>query len=260
MAKVLRPEAEVNKVLEGMTIPAVLERSLAGTSPSPIPRSTMKKILPLALLLLSGTLSAQYHSKGRSHLSLGLGLGGHATQIDQRFTLSIFGTPVSFENSETSSAATTTIPLEYAYGLGDRFSLGLAIELGNYVPDSNATVEQSNNVAIVALQPRFYLVNGDRFAWMASLQLGAAALRIKDDTPGRTIDERYAGPAFGIGTGIGIGLGETVGLEFHVRYLATRMELRAREFNDRSTMDFYNATLSTGGIMGQVSLSFRFGG
>lgn len=216
----------------------------------------MKKFLPLAMLLVSATVSAQYHGKGRVHLAIGGALGGHATQIDQRFTILGF----DLQRSETSSAATTTLPIELGYGLGERFSLGLAFEPGSYVPDSNATVEQSNNVAIVALQPRFYLVNGDRFAWSASLQLGSAALRIKDETPGRTIDERYAGAAFGLGTGIGIGLGETVGLEFHLRYLATRMELRAREFNDQSTMDVYNATLTTGGVVAQLSLAFRFGG
>jgi hypothetical protein len=212
-------------------------------------------LLP-ALLLLSASLSAQYNSKGKFHLAVGGALGGHATVLDQRFNL--FGVEIARE--QTSSAATTTLPLEIGFGIGERFSLGLMIEPGRYVPDSANAENQTNAIAIIALQPRFYLMNKERFAWMASLQLGSAALRIKDETPNQVVDERYAGAAFGLGTGVGIGFGDKVGLEFHLRYLATRMELRAREFNDRSTMEVYKATLNTGGVIAQLSLAFRFGG
>lgn len=213
-------------------------------------------LLLSALLLLSTGLSAQYNSKGKFHLAIGGALGGHATQLDQTFK--ILGLNVT--NTETGSAATTTVPIELGWGLGNRFSLGLAIEPGSYVSDSANAGNQANTVLIVALQPRFYLLNKDRFAWMASLQLGGAALRIKDDTPNRTVDERYSGTAFGLGTGVGIGLGDKVGLELHLRYLVTRMELRAREQNGSSTMGLYNAALTTRGVVGQLSLAFRFGG
>jgi hypothetical protein len=218
-------------------------------------RSRSILLLP-ALLLLCSTISAQYNSKGKFHLGIGGALGGHGTQLDQTFK--IFGLNVT--NTETSAAATATVPIEFGWGLGNRFSLGFAIEPGSYVPDSANAEYQTNNIAIVALQPRFFILNKDRFAWMASLQLGGAALRIKDDTPNQTVDERYAGVAFGLGTGVGVGFSDKFGLEFHLRYLATNMELRAREFNDRSTMEVYNATLSTGGVLAQLSLAFRFGG
>ncbi len=113
---------------------------------------------------------------------------------------------------------------------------------------------------MVAIQPRFFIINKDRFAWSGTLQIGGAALRIKDDTQNAEVDERYSGPAFGLGTGLHLGISERVGIDFQLRYLATRMELRAREFNGLSTMDFYNATLSTSGVIGQLALSFRFGG
>lgn len=212
-------------------------------------------LLP-AFLLFSIGLSAQYNSKGKFHLALGGALGGHATLLDQRFTA--FGLEIAQE--ETGGAVTTTFPIELGFGLGERFSLGLLIEPGRYLPDSANADTQSNALAIVALQPRFHIINKDRFSWMASLQLGSAALRIQDDTPNAVVDERYAGAAIGLGTGVGIGFSDKVGLEFHLRYLATRMELRAREFNDRSTMEVYKATLSTGGVIAQLSLAFRFGG
>jgi hypothetical protein len=143
--------------------------------------------------------------------------------------------------------------------LGGRFLLGLLVEPGRYVPDT-ADKNQDNNIAIVALQPRFYPVNGGRAAWMLGLQLGGAALRIQDNTPGAVLDLRYSGFAIGAGTGVGVALGNTVGLELHLRYLATSMELRAGELNGNSVMDFYGSTLSTGGFIGQLSLNLRLGG
>lgn len=216
----------------------------------------VRSLLGLALVLLSSMAYAQFNTPGRVHLSIGGALGGHGTTLEQRFTL----LGLELAQQRTGGAATLTVPIELGVGIGGRFSLGLGIEPGRYVPDSSSTVEQSNAISVVTLQPRFYLVNADRFAWTATLQVGAAGLRIKDETPGRTVDERYAGPAFGFGSGVAVGLGNNVALEFHLRYLATRMELQGREFNGASTMQVYKATLSSGGVLGQLSLSFRFGG
>lgn len=213
-------------------------------------------LLVFALWFGSSLAHGQFNAPGRFHISIGGAVGGHGTTLDQRFT--ILG--VELARQQTGGAATLTVPIELGVGIGGRFSLGLGIEPGRYVPDSSASVEQTNAISVVTLQPRFYLVNNDRFAWTASLQLGAAGLRIKDETPGRTVDERYAGPAFGLGSGVAVGLGDHVAIEFHLRYLATRMELQGREFNGLSTMEVYKATLSSGGVLGQLSLAFRFGG
>jgi len=225
-------------------------RTLAQTHPA------MRKLTILALFaVISAPVFSQFNTKGRFHFSLGASVGGHATSIDQEFK--IFGLTIA--NNETGSAATLSLPIELGVGLGKAVSLGLAIEPGSYVPDTNNT-DQKNAFAVVALQPRFYILNKDRLAWSGTLQVGGAALRVKDDTKNATVDERYSGPAFGFGTALHLGLSDRVGLDFHLRYLATRMELRAREYNGNSTMDFYNATLTTGGVIGQLSLSFRFGG
>lgn len=216
----------------------------------------MRRLLLLAAVLLCGAASfAQFNTAGRVHLGIGVDLGGHATEIDERFT--VLGVTVA--RTKTSSAATTTLPIEVGVGLGKVASLGLLIEPGRYVPDSNAT-NQTNNVAVVALQPRFYLLNRDRLAISGSVQIGAAALRVLDDTPNQEWDGRYSGPALGLGAGGHFGLGGHVALELHLRYLATRMELRQGELNGNSVTDFYKATLTTGGVLAQLGLSFRFGG
>ncbi|MBK7944975.1 MAG: outer membrane beta-barrel protein [Flavobacteriales bacterium] len=172
----------------------------------------MKRLLFASLFLFAGSANAQYNQKGMVHLGLGLSLGAHATELESRFTL--FGITVT--DTETDGAATTSIPIQVGYSIGNRFSL--------------------------------------------EVQLGAAGLRIQDDTPGAEVDARYSGGAFGLGTGLAFGLGKKVGIGLDLRYLATNMELRAMEVNDASVTDFYAATLRTSGVVAQISLAFRFGG
>ncbi|MBK9177873.1 MAG: hypothetical protein IPM46_16385 [Flavobacteriales bacterium] len=206
------------------------------------------------MMLLTGLLAAQYNQKGMVHLAIGGAIGAHATELEQRFT--ILGVTVT--DTETDGAATTSVPIQIGYAIGNRFSLGLLIEPGRYVPDS-ANSDQTNSFINVAIEPRFYIVNANRIAWHASLQLGGVGLRIQDDTPNRVVDARYSGGAFGLGTGVAFGLGESIGLGFDLRYLATNMKLRAMEINDSSVTDIYDATLRTGGMIAQISLAFRFG-
>lgn len=236
-----------------------------GASPAPslairhgtIKATPMNKhtlLISLGLFLATGSAThAQYNQKGMIHLAIGGSLGAHATELESRFT--IFGVTVT--DTDTDGAATTSVPLQVGYSLGNRFSLGLLLEPGRYVPDS-ANSDQTNGFIHMALEPRFYLVNANRIAWHASLQLGTAGLRMQDDTPGEKVDARYFGGAFGLGTGVAFGFGNKVGIGFDLRYLATSMELRAMEVNDVSVTDYYAATLRTGGIVAQLSLAFRF--
>ncbi len=218
----------------------------------------MHRILLPLLLLASAAAHAQYNAKGTFHAGIGGAIGAHGIAYDQTFKVSLFGATISQSRSTTDAAATTTLPIELGMGLGRAFSIGLFLEPGAYVDSSGSAA--TNALLLVGLQPRFYLVNKDRFAWMASLQLGASALRIQREEGAVKEDARYSGAAVGLGTGVGLKFTDAFGLEFHVRYMGTVMDLKAREVNDRSTMDFYEATLRSGGVLAQLGLAFHFGG
>lgn len=203
--------------------------------------------IALALFVASDSW-AQYNDKGTIHLAIGAAFGGHGTEYETTF--------LGFRDTDTDGAATVTVPIELDFGISRKFSLGLYVEPGSYL-DSSAT--ESNSMALIGLQPRFYLVNGDRFAWLASLQLGAAGLKIDRVEPFLETSATYAGGNFGLGTGVVFQFGDLIGLQLHLRYMTTNMKLRDYTVNgDDVSLDDFDATLRTRGVAFQTSISFRF--
>lgn len=191
---------------------------------------------------------AQINDKGTFHASIGVAAGGHATHYEQ----TVLGTI----RSNDDGAATVTYPIEFSYGLGRRFSLGLYVEPGVYL-DSSAS--ESNGLAMIGIQPRFYIINNDRFAWMASMQLGSSALRHDVDEPGNVSEAIYRGTTLGLSTGVGFYFSDLVGLNLQVRYIGTTMPLRELTLNGTEfDPDLIDATLTTRGVAFQASLAFKF--
>lgn len=215
-------------------------------------RTLRTTILSTGVLFLFTSASAQFNDKGTVHLALGVAGGAHGTEY--KTTIHIFGG--NYSDTETDGAATITVPVELDFGISKKFSLGLFLEPGSYL-DSSAT--ESNSMALVGLQPRFYFINGDRFAWMGSLQLGAAGLKIERDEAFTESSATYAGGNFGLGTGVVFQFTDLIGLQLHMRYMTTNMKLRDYTLNGNDVdLDDYEAVLRTRGVAFQMSLGFRF--
>lgn len=215
-------------------------------------RTLRTTILSTGVLFLLTSASAQFNDKGTVHLALGVAGGAHGTEY--KTTIHIFGG--NYSDTETDGAATITVPIELDFGISKKFSLGLFLEPGSYL-DSSAT--ESNSMALVGLQPRFYFINGDRFAWMGSLQLGAAGLKIERDEAFTESSATYAGGNFGLGTGVVFQFTDLIGLQLHMRYMTTNMKLRDYTLNGNDVdLDDYEAVLRTRGVAFQMSLGFRF--
>ena len=214
----------------------------------------MNKSFLLAAVLTAGalTVEAQYNDKGTFHVAIGLAAGAHGTEYEQ--TVRILGIP--FTDTHTDGAATVTMPIELDYGFAKVFSLGLYVEPGAYL-DSNAT--ERNGLLLAGLQPRFYLVNGDRFALMASLQFGSSRLNIERDEDAVKTESRYRGGHFGLGAGAVFQFSDLIGLQVHLRYVGTVMTLQDYEVNGQGvSLDDFDAELRTRGVAIQTSLAFRF--
>jgi hypothetical protein len=212
------------------------------------------RYLVLLIGLLSGipSVHAQFNDKGTFHASIGMALGAHATEYER--TIHILGVEVTSRKSD--AAATFTFPIEAHYGLARIFSLGLNIEPGVYI-DSVAT--RRNGLMLLGLEPRFYIVNKDRFAWTASLYFGNTRLRIDDKDGPNTSSAVYRGGHFGVGTSVIFAFSDMVGLQLGLRSLNTTLPLRSYEINGQSlSSDQFKAELKTRGTLFQTSLCFRF--
>lgn len=218
----------------------------------PVRATTRRSLLAVLFLSLSLSAWAQVNDKGVVHLAIGLAAGGHATEYEQ--TVTFLGIPITTTTND--GAATWTVPLEVSYGLARVFSLGIYAEPGAYL-DSSAT--ESNAIIMLGIQPRFYLINQDRFAWMASLRLGATNLTIDRSEPGLETSSRYRGSHFGLSTGVAFQFSDLLGLHLHLQYLTNRMPLKEYELNG-SSIDLANieAELRTQGVTLQASVAFRF--
>lgn len=227
-----------------------------------------KSAVLMAATVLSALAHAQYNEKGTVHLAVGATFGAHGTEYSwtSTQTINFFGTQLTFTDSgtETDGAATVTVPIEMDFGITNRFSLGFYLEPGMYL-DSNNT--ESNTLFMGGLQPRFYLINGERFALLAGAQFGMAGLKIdrteETSVAGLTVvnesSASYAGGGFGLGAGAVFQFSDLIGLQLHLRYMATNMKLRDYTINgDDVDADNYEATLRTRGIGLQLSLGFRF--
>ncbi|MBL7952321.1 MAG: outer membrane beta-barrel protein [Flavobacteriales bacterium] len=207
------------------------------------------RITSLAVSIgIMSSLNAQVNEKGAVHLAAGIAVGGHATRYEQSF--------LGVVQTTNDGAATTTLPIEFGYGLGGRFSLGLLLEPGLYL---DSVESESNTLTTFAIQPRFYLVNGDRFTWMASMQLGSTRLKYDVSEPGNVSSAVYRGAHFGLSSGVGFYFTDRIGLNVQLRYMATTMPLRDWSWNGTSLdPDLIDAKLSTSGLAVQASLAFKF--
>lgn len=212
----------------------------------------MRHLLIGLLLFTCFATHAQYNRKGSFHVALGVAVGGHRTEYVQ--TSTILGVPIRVEDND--GAATVLFPIDVQYGVAKPVSLGLFLEPGSYL-DSNAT--RSNSLVLFGFQPRGYIINNDRFTWFGSLQIGSGTLRINDTEAGVAEESRYAGPFFGLGSGVGFLFGEHLGLQAHLRYMGSTLELTEYSKGGSSVdLSAVEAELSTTGFSLQASLTFRF--
>jgi hypothetical protein len=214
-----------------------------------------RKVMFALLALSAAPLSAQVNQKGTFQLGLGYNLGIFATEFEWSYENPFTGG--RYSERDTDGAVTSSFPFDFQYGLGNRFSLGLYIEPGAYL-DSNAT--QRNAFFIAGIDPRFYIVNKERFAWFADLGIGFSVLGIVNENEmGAEVTDAYAGGHLKLGTHVQFYFGNTFGIHFGMNYAAHNLKWRDRDPEDQA-LDLldYEATLKTAGIQFGFGAQVKF--
>jgi hypothetical protein len=215
----------------------------------------MKHLITLiAALGLTCTGYGQVNSKGTFQLGLGASLGVFNTHFEYSATYPVIG---RVSKSSEDGAATASLPLDLQVGLSDRFSLGVCLEPGHYI-DSAGT--HPNGFFIFSIEPRFYVLNKERFAVHINADLGLSALRIRSGEGTSTeFDDSYAGGHFRFGAQAQYYFGHTFGLNFGFKLASHALKWRDRDPEDTvlNSLD-YDATLKTGGVQFQLGAQVKF--
>lgn len=215
----------------------------------------MKHLLVLiAALSIASTGHGQVNGKGVFQLGLGASLGVFKTEFTNSFGLP--GSP-RVSNSSQDGVATVSYPLDLQIGLSDRFSVGLCLEPGQYIDSANT---HPNAFFIVSIEPRFYVVNKERFAVHINADLGLSALKIRSgEGTSAEIDDSYAGGHFRFGAQAQYYFGNTFGLNFGLKFASHSMEWRDRDPENTvlESID-YEVTLKTSGMQFQLGAQVKF--
>lgn len=167
----------------------------------------MKKLwIALVLgLLVDTAVNAQAHQKGDIYLSAGVSLGAYATTWEAE--LVVFNIP--FKVTDSDGAASVTYPINFQYGITERFSLGAYIEPGQYL---DSTDSETNSIVAFGISPRFHVVNGGKVNWFVNADLGATVLTWKTSETGDLITKGYNAFHWRLGTGMNWFFSNSVGL------------------------------------------------
>ncbi len=211
-------------------------------------------IVLLASLGVASVSFGQVNAKGRFQAGLGTSLGLFNTEFNFSATYPILG---RVSKSSEDGAATVSFPLDLQVGVSNKFSVGVCIEPGRYI-DSAGT--HPNAFFIFSLEPRYYILNGERFAIHINADLGLSALRISDVESGtKKFDDTYAGGHFRFGAQAQYYFGNTFGLNFGFKFASHSLKWKDRDPEDTtlSALD-YAATLKTSGVQFQLGAQVKF--
>lgn len=196
---------------------------------------------------------AQVNAPGRFQIGLGLDLGLFATHFENSYNIPFFG---RFTHSDDDGAAAVSYPLDLQVGISNRWSIGLCLEPGAYV---DSVTEHRNGFFIASLSPRFYLMNGDHFAWYLQADLGASALKYSDvPDGGQRYDDSYVGGHFRIGSGVQYYFGSIFGINAGLKFASYNLVWRDRDPEDPFLNNTdYEAKLLVRGVQFQLGVQVK---
>ncbi len=219
----------------------------------------MKHIRIFYLLLLFLILSTKsFSQKGEFQLRGGVGLAVYGTQSE--FIFDFFGLKVY--QTEEDGAATVHVPLEFRYGLTNRFNLGLDIKFGSYIYDPDSAEGKSNRFFVIGPHAEFNMIAKENFRWYLGAGFNMAALELqedKDEVISTRYISKYAGAGVRINTGILWFFADPIGLHFNIAFDSHAFKLKNYSVNGNEVnLDNIEGKLNVKGADMVLGLVFRF--
>ena len=204
----------------------------------------MKKVILAASLLLASFSSsfAQSNTAGTIHVGLGFGtqLGIASIKDDQ--------------GSNTGVGARFNYGVRASYGVAKLLSLGIYLrkEVAAYSIASDGEDDQTiiQNAVAVGLEPKFYVVNRNKFNLYLAPSLGFVSGKTYDNDDSSIKDKTT-----------GLGYGATIGFNWYwAKFIGMSVDLGYNGLSTNAKSDLGNYKLSSNGLYFGVGLVSKFGG
>ncbi|MCZ2277967.1 MAG: porin family protein [Bacteroidia bacterium] len=192
----------------------------------------MRRLLLTLFLIYSLPVLAQ---KGEVQLRAGLGAAVYSTESEVSFSFTLAGLPFSIVQKEEDNAVAVHIPLEFRYGLSNRWNLGLDFKFGSYLYDPDSAAGKSNAFMAIGPQLEYNLVNKESFRWYLGLGFNYAILKLEDnmdEVPPMRYNRNYSGSGVRINTGIIWFFTTPLGLHFNAAFDSHDFQLNEYRIND----------------------------
>jgi hypothetical protein len=214
----------------------------------------LKQIVVLSLSVLISLPLMSQHEKGNFQIRAGLGLGAYATES----TTSLKIGNNTIQNSDNSGAVTAIVPIDFLYGVSNRFSLGLSFGFGNYLQDTTTVDTQSNRIRFFGLTGEYYFVNRSAFNMSLFLSAHATSLVIYDKVLQGDFEYSYSGGGTSLGLGANIFLFPAVAVNLRLAYDARNLNLNEWKINNNS-QDLSNlgVNLNNQGVQFTLGLTIK---
>lgn len=184
-------------------------------------------LLLFAFLILS---FKSFSQKGEFQLRGGVGLAVYGTKSE--FIFDFFGFKVN--QTEEDGAATVHVPLEFRYGITNRFTAGLDIKIGSYLYDPDSAEGKSNRFFVIGPHAEFNMIAKENFRWYIGAGFNMAALELqedKDETVSTRYISKYAGAGLRLNTGILWFFADPIGLHFNMAFDSHAFKLKNHSVN-----------------------------
>ncbi len=219
----------------------------------------MKHIKTFYLLLSFLIYSTNsFSQKGEFQIRGGVGLAVYGTQSE--FIYDFFGWKIY--QTEEDGAATVHVPLEFRYGLSNRFTAGLDIKFGSYIYDPDSAEGKSNRFFVIGPHAEFNMIAMENFRWYLGAGFNMASLELqedKDEVISTRYISRYAGAGVRINTGILWFFADPIGLHFNMAFDSHAFKLKNYSVNgNEADLDNIEGKLTVKGADMVLGLVFRF--
>lgn len=211
-------------------------------------------IITTLIIFYTNTTFAQAFQKGNKNLDFGVGFGIYGTS--QTSTTTFNGQ--TFTDTENDGAVSTVIPINFEYGVTDKFGIGATLIYNNYVINDSDKVFLNKVSSIdLGLNFNYHLLSSDKNDLFVGLGVGFSSMSIDYVTSSFQFIDGVSGSGmyYSIGLTDRIFFSDHVGILFNLSYRGYNYSSLEANYSSEAEQLF-----STAGVSYSQNFEWKFNG